>query len=131
MGVVSAEHVRQGVEWGVAQVNHGARAPLARMSAGDWFVYYSPREGMKAGPVLRSFTAIGRLADDEVYQAEQGEFRPYRRRVAFEPHAVVTPIAGLPLELTARPNWGYALRLGLVPLSDHDLDVVRGAMLGG
>lgn len=131
MGVVSAEHVRLGVEWGVAQVDHGKRAPLTRMRAGDEFVYYSPREGIREGAVLKSLTALGEIADDEIYQAEQGEFRPFRRRVTFDPAARVTPIAGLPLELTSRPNWGYALRLGLVPLSEHDIGVIREAMLSG
>ncbi len=39
LGVVSAEHVRHGVELGIAQVGHGKRSGLDRMAAGDTLVY--------------------------------------------------------------------------------------------
>ena len=75
LGVVSAAHVRRGVELGIAQVHHGRRPGLARMAAGDGFVYYSPREGMGGGAPCRAFTAVGRVADDEIWQADEADFR--------------------------------------------------------
>jgi hypothetical protein len=132
LGFVSAEHVRRGVGLGIAQIGHGKRAPLARMRPGDILVYYSPRERIRDGAELKAFTAIGTIADDEIWQADEGDFKPYRRRVDYEVSARVTPVETLrrELELTSGPNWGYQLRRGLVQLSDHDVTVIRRAMCG-
>ena len=130
LGVVSREHVLQAVSLGIAQVGHGKRPPLARMKAGDWLVYYSPRTAYPDGDPLKAFTAIGRLTDDDLWQAEGGEFRPWRRRAEWDAAATETPIAPLvgELEFTRGPNWGYALRRGLFSLGDADLDRIRSAM---
>jgi hypothetical protein len=130
LGVASAQHVRRGVGLGIGQANHGARPPLARMKPGDWLVYYSPRELMGEGPPLQAFTAIGRIADAEIWQADEGSFHPFRRDVDYFADAEVAPIAPLQplLELCSGPNWGYQLRRGMLPLSEADLQVIRGAM---
>jgi hypothetical protein len=51
----------RGVEGGFAQLCHGKRLPLEKMSVGDWLVYYSPRTEMRGGEPLREFTALGRV----------------------------------------------------------------------
>lgn len=132
LGVVSAQHVRRGVSLGIAQIGHGKRAGLARMHAGDTLIYYSAREGMREGAVLRQFTAIGTVADDEIWQADEGDFKPFRRRVSYEASARPVGVDSLSgrLDLTAEPNWGYQLRLGLVQLTDRDAQVIREAMTG-
>ncbi|MFE3254726.1 EVE domain-containing protein, partial [Nocardia sp. NPDC059229] len=81
LGVVSRDHVRRGVELGFAQANHGKRAAVERMKAGDGLVYYSPRTGMREGEPIKSFTAIGTVADGPAWQVEEqgGCFRPWRR----------------------------------------------------
>src|SRR3954447_8404018 len=119
LGVVSAEHVRRAVGLGIAQIGHGKRAGLARMTAGDTLVYYSPMERLGDATPLRSFTAIGTIADDEIWQADEGDFHPYRRRIRYAPAGAV-PLADVKdrLALTAAPNWGYQLRRGLVPLEE-------------
>jgi hypothetical protein len=132
LGVVSREHVMIGVGLGIAQVNHGKRPPLTRLHAGDWFVYYSPRTSYPDGDPLQAFTALGRVADDEIWQATDGDFRPWRRRVDWQ-DCLETPIKPLlgELELTSGPNWGYALRRGLLELSDSDFERIRAAMTAG
>jgi len=125
LGVVSADHVQRALAEGVCQVCHGKAGPLKKMVAGDNFIYYSPRTRRDGGISLRSFTAAGTIADDEVYQYEMTpSFKPFRRRVSwdysFHPVAL-TDIAG-ELELTAEANWGYSLRRGLIPLSDFDFE---------
>jgi hypothetical protein len=129
LGVVSADHVRRGVELGIAQLGHGRGKPLARLHAGDTLVYYSPTATLADKAPLRHFTAIGTLPDDEIWQAEDGDFRPFRRRVDWEPAREV-PLAEVreALHLTTEPNWGYRLRLGLVELDDHDTAALRAAM---
>ncbi len=130
LGVVSRAHVRRGVERGIAQIGHGKQNGLRRMSEGDWLVYYSPREGIREGEVVKGFTAIGKLPDDEIWQAADGDFKPWRRRVDYRPDAREIPISELSheLELTASPNWGYSLRRGLLELSSKDFAVIDAAM---
>jgi EVE domain len=130
LGVVSRDHVRRAVDLGIAQINHGQRAALQRMGAGDSLVYYSPRATFPKGEPLKAFTALGRIADDEVWQADEGDFKPWRRRIDYEVEAAEVPIATLAdeLELTAKPNWGYQLRRGLVELSGHDFALISAAM---
>ena len=129
LGVVSAAHVRRGVELGIAQIGHGKRAPLARMRAGDTLVYYSPVEQIGDTAALREFTALGVMADDAIWQADEGSFKPFRRRAEYLPLRPV-PLAQLRdrLHLTSGPNWGYQLRRGLVPLDQHDVEIIRESM---
>ena len=129
LGVVHADHVRRAVELGIAQLGHGKRSGLARLSRGDWLIYYSPKTSMTDGVTLQSFTAIGEVADDEIYQADEGHFQPFRRRIRYLTPTTDAPVASMPLDLTSGPNWGYQLRLGLVPLSDHDFHVIRDALV--
>lgn len=132
LGVVSAEHVARGVALGIAQVNHGKRGPLARMGAGDGLIYYSPRRSLHDGEPVRAFTAVGMLPDDVLWQADEGNWRPWRRRARYAASRTPVPIADLRgrLELTHEPNWGYRLRRGLIPLSDTDFVLIYRAMTG-
>lgn len=129
LGVVSAAHVRWGIELGIAQINHGKKAPLARMRPGDTLIYYSPVERHGDKSPLRHFTALGTISNDLIWQADEGDFRPYRRQVDYLPLRPV-PLQQIRdrLHLTARPNWGYQLRLGLVRLDEHDTAIIRESM---
>ncbi|GAA1114842.1 MULTISPECIES: EVE domain-containing protein [Kitasatospora] len=131
LGVVCRDHVLRGTGLGIAQLNHGRRDAVARLAAGDWLVYYSPRTSLAGGRPLRAFTAIGTVADEEVWQADEGDFKPWRRRVDYLPGAAEAPLARFDgtLDLTSAPDWGYRLRRGLVELTAHDLALVRAAMV--
>jgi hypothetical protein len=104
LGVVSRDHVQRGVALGIAQIGHGAKAGLARMRAGDGLVYYSSRISPESTVALKAFTAIGVVADDELWQLQAD------------------------LDLTQGPNWGYSLRRGLVALSPGDFQCIAEAM---
>jgi hypothetical protein len=132
LGVVSAEHVERGVELGIAQLGHGKRSGLARMRAGDTLIYYSPSRSLGGSVPLRQFTAIGTIADDVIWQVDEGSFAPYRRRVRYEISQPVPldDLKGL-LRLTSTPNWGYQLRRGLVELTLDDAAVLRSALCQG
>ena len=130
IGVVSRSHVQRGVAGGFAQVCHGKRGPLERMQAGDWLIYYSPRTDFKDGEPLQAFTAIGQIKQGRVYSFEMSpDFVPYRRDVDFEP-ATEAPIKPLQpfLEFTQGPNWGYALRRGVLEISQADFERITAAM---
>ncbi len=103
------------------------------LKSGDWLIYYSPRVSLRAGTPLQAFTAIGRIPDDEVWQADEGQFKPWRRRVDYDSGAHDVSLDALRdrLELTAKPNWGYQLRRGLIELSPADFGTIRAAMKAG
>ena len=63
--VVSLEHARRGVEGGFVMANHGKRAPLARMRAGDGLLIYSPTTTYPGGAPLRAVTIAGRVTGEE------------------------------------------------------------------
>lgn len=132
LGVVCRDHVLRGTGLGIAQLGHGKRTGLARLSPGDWLVYYSPRTSLRDGAPLQAFTAIGEVADEEIWQADEGAFQPWRRRVRYLTGAAETPIAefGGALELTSGSNWGHRLRRGLVELTPSDFARIRSAMVG-
>lgn len=129
LGVVSAAHVRRGVGLGIAQINHGKRAPLARMHTGDTLIYYSPTEQRGDRTRYQRFTAIGTFPDGDIWQADEGNFMPYRRRVNYLSTSPV-PLIDLrdQLHLTHEPRWGYQLRYGLVSLDAHDVQIIQEAM---
>jgi EVE domain len=131
LGVVSKDHVLRGVEGGFAQVCHGKKGPLQRLKKGDWLIYYSPKQSMGAAAGLQEFTAIGEVRDETVFQFEMNEnFRPFRKEIDYIKDAKPVPIEALKseLDLTAAPNWGYQLRLGLLELSESDFKIIHAEM---
>jgi EVE domain-containing protein len=131
LGVVSRHHVERGVAGGFAQLCHGKRAPLARMRAGDWLVYYSPRTEMDGGEPLQAFTAIGRVTGTAVYEhAMSADFVPHRRDVAYVPcqPAPIQPLVSR-LSFVKNPKrWGFPLRRGVLPLTASDFALIARAM---
>jgi len=131
IGVVSKNHVAIGVAGGFTQLNHGKAGPLERMRAGDGFAFYSPRTAYPDGPPLQAFTAIGRIRQGDIFQADQGEgFRPYRRAVDYLP-ARDAPIKPLIEELSfirSKQHWGAAFRFGVVRVPEADFARIAAAM---
>jgi hypothetical protein len=129
LGVVSRSHAQRGVAGGFAQVCHGKVQPLRRMRPGDWLIYYSPTIEM-GGEALRAFTAIGEVADDEVFKHDMGGgFVSFRRRVRYATAREV-PLADLKdsLDLCTQPNWGMALRRGHLLLTPGDFATIARAV---
>lgn len=130
IAVASAEHARRG-KAGFMQVNHGKKAPLQRIKAGDGVTYYSPALTIGGKDKLQSFVTIGRVRDEELYQGIMGgDFTPWRRNVDYA-DANEAPIAPLldQLEFTrGNRNWGYQMRFGLFEISEHDFGVIAEAM---
>lgn len=129
LGVVSKEHVFRGVKEGFAQVCHGKKAPLMRIHSGDWLIYYSP--GFKMGKSdIKSFTAIGKVIDDQVFQFQiSSDFVPYRRHISYLPcKDLAIDEVKSELELCRGPSWGFKLRRGIVELSRSDFEKIKRKM---
>ncbi len=132
IAVASAEHVAIGRAQGFMQVGHGKGAPLKRLHTGDRIAYYSPVRVFGAKSPCQTFTAIGTVRDERVYQGMMaGGFEPFRKDVDWDLDAVEAPIRPLldALSFTrGKSNWGYAFRFGLLKVTADDMALISGAM---
>ena len=131
IGVASHEHVRNAVEGGFCQLNHGKISGLKRIARGDRILYYSPREGMQAGKALKAFTAVGEVDDAEPYQVLQSEtFKPFRRRVDYwkAENAEIGPLLDKLSFSSGKRNWGQVLRRGFFEIKQTDYNIIALAM---
>ncbi|WP_428329236.1 EVE domain-containing protein [Mucilaginibacter sp.] len=130
--VVSKDHIARGVAGSFMQANHGKAAPLKRMAVNDWVVFYSPKQTMSGNVPCQAFTAIGQVADDEVYQHKMSDdFIPYRRNINYH-HCTETPIAPLRNKLafiTNKSAWGYRFRFGFFEIPAADFNLIKKEMI--
>jgi hypothetical protein len=131
VNTVSHDHVQIGVKGGFTQAGHGKSAGLKRLAKGDLMVFYSPRTAYPDGDPLQAFTALGRVADEEPYQATMGaDFHPWRRRVEFV-RVEAVPIEPLIDALEFIPDkkrWGFPFRRGLFEIGAADFRRIAKAM---
>lgn len=132
LGVATLDHVNKGVEGGFCQLGHGKAALVARLSPGDWLIYYSPRSSLEDGEPVQAFTAIGRVAAGEPYATLQGAgFEPTRRDVRYRKqarHAAIRPLLDRLALTRGQRNWGMAMRRSLIELDAADFALIRAAM---
>jgi len=131
VGVVSLAHTEIAVESGICQFNHGKRAPVDRMSPGDRFVIYSPKEAIGGSEPIQAFTAIGEVLPPDVYQVEYGGFEPFRRdaRYFVSSHALIRPyLEKLTFTKGRKASWGQILRRGFFEISEEDFKLISTAM---
>ena len=130
--VASKDHLQRGIVGGFIQANHGKAAPLKRMQPGDWVVFYSPKLEFGKPETLQCFTAICRIADDEIYQHNMGGgFVPFRRNVKFVP---AQDVSILPLieDLTfikEKTHWGAPFRFGTLEIPEVDFRLIASKMV--
>ena len=132
IGVVAKNDADQAVAGHYTELNHGKAGPLERMHAGDGVAYYSPRTEHPWGAALQAFTAIGRVRDGIVYQAEDDTAvpRPFRIAVDYLP-AASAPIRPLIESLTFirnKTHWGATFRFGVVRVPADDFARIAAAM---
>ncbi len=128
IGVASYDHVLNGVKGGFCQLGHGKKPALEKMQADDWIIYYSPRQQLAADSItLQAFSAIGQILTREVYQADLGDFKPWRRDVRFLETEHVVPIRPLitKLEFIKDPKrWGYPFFRGHLEIGQTDFELI-------
>lgn len=134
VSTVSREHVLVGKEGGFCQVCHGKKGPLARMKKDDWIIYYSPKMSMGEKESYQKFTAIGKIADDNIYQFKMFEgFIPFRRDVVYAKDAKevdIRPLLGRLSFTQGSANWGAKFRFGIFEISKQDFDIISQSMMG-
>jgi hypothetical protein len=122
----------RGVAGGFMQANHGKQAPLKRTKPGDWVLFYSPKQALEGTEKCQSFTAIGQIRDEPIYQvAVNDDFVPYRRNVTFYP---ANDVSILPLIddldfMRNKKSWGYTFRFGFFDIGQKDFKLIRDHML--
>ncbi len=131
VNTISRDHVRAGVAGGFTQAGHGKASGLKRLSAGDWIVFYSPKTSLRGGEPLQAFTAIGRVADEELHQVEMAPgFMPWRRNLEFVAcdETPIRPLIDSLSFIRNKERWGYVFRFGLFEIPCRDFDVIKSAM---
>lgn len=132
INTISRDHVMRGVAGGFTQANHGKPTMLKRLKADDWMIFYSSKVSYPDGEPLQTFTAIGQVSDDALYQFEMTpDFVPWRRNVEFHECAEI-PIRPLIGDLSFIKNkiqWGYMFRFGLFEIPEQDFELIRNSMI--
>ena len=131
IGVVSRSHVQIGVKGGFIQLNHGKKAPLEKLRAGDALVMYSPRTEYPDGEMLQAFTAIGTIVSGEIYQVEMApDFKPYRVNVRFArcKEAPIKPLIDKLSFIKSKTHWGAAFRFGQLKIPASDFALIAEEM---
>ncbi len=130
--VASKDHVQRGAAGGFIQANHGKAAPLKRMHAGDWVIFYSPKLEYDKPEKCQCFTAIVRVMDENIYQHDMGGgFVPFRLKVQFLPSKDVS-ILPLINELTFikdKSHWGAPFRFGTLQIPEQDFRLIASKMV--
>jgi len=132
IATISKEHTQRGVNGGFIQVCHGKQAPLKRMKKGDYLIVYSSKISMEGNEKCQTFTAIGKVKDDEVYQFQMTEnFKPFRRNIDFI-ECSESSIIPLINDLEFIPNkksWGYPFRFGFFEIKENDFNLIASKIL--
>jgi len=132
IGVVSESHVQRGLSGGFAQLCHGKKNPLAKMSVGDWLIYYSPKTDMDHGQPLKQFTAIGKVVGESAYEFQMSpDFTPFRRDIQYVKKA--KPLSILPLIsklsfIKDPKHWGFMFRTGHFEIPEADFKLIAKEM---
>ncbi|MEO7210752.1 MAG: EVE domain-containing protein [Chitinophagaceae bacterium] len=132
IAVISKDHTMRAVEGGFIQLSHGKEAPLKRLHAGDWMLIYSSKLIMNGNEKCQSFTAIGRVRDEEIFIAEMNEnFKPFRRKVQFfdcEFISIIPLIEKLSF-IKNKKSWGFPFRFGFFEVNKEDFLLIAQDMV--
>ncbi|PJE35141.1 EVE domain-containing protein [Pseudooceanicola lipolyticus] len=134
IGVAHRKHALIGRAQGFCAFSHGKEAAVRRLSPGDLFVYYAPREDFD-GPAVQAFVALGQVAEgDPAPMAMPGtDFTPFARPARYEAVAEL-PVRPLLDELSfvrSPRHWGMAFRRALFEVSAEDFARIATPMRAG
>lgn len=128
----SKNHVMRGVEGGFCQANHGKATSLKRLHEDDMILFYSSKEKLEEKTKLQTFTAIGRVKDEELYPFDMGNgFVPFRRNIEFKKckEVSILPLIDKLEFIKYKKHWGYPFRFGFLEISEKDFNLISKLML--
>lgn len=132
LAVAPVEHVISAVEEGYCQLVSGKDIPLRRMEKGDGLIYYSSTKSLKNATAVKAFTAIGFIADNEIYTYKvTNYFHPFRRNVVYFKRAKRVEMDGLQTRLQFVDNnlrYSYKFRYGHLEISEGDFRLIADKM---
>ena len=130
IGVACAVHVQAGLANGICAFSHGKHEAVARLKAGDRFIYYATKErfenGASTGNPVQAFIASGTVTD----------FEPRKGTIANGPSWVKDATYDAPFHVPAKSlleelsfvtsprHWGMAFRRSLFEVSQADFDLI-------
>jgi hypothetical protein len=132
IGVASREHVLSGVKGGLAQFNHGKKAPARRLAKGDWVIYYSPKERFSEPGPCQRFTALGRVIDSEPSEVEQAPgLAMWRRTMEYQEvrEVEIRPLLDELSFIRDKSKWGAAFRFGFIEIPREDFMKIAQRMV--
>jgi hypothetical protein len=109
IGVAHQMHVEAGKSAGFCAFSHGKESAIKRLSIGDEFIYYAPRDKMEGA----DFCPFMRPADYE-------DVRPFPVRPLLEDLSFVRN----------KQSWGMAFRRSLFDVSESDFTIISNALRG-
>ena len=130
--VASKDHVQNGIKDGIAQACHGKASPLKKMKPKDVVIFYSGKQTFGKPDKCQEFTAIGQVADEEIYQFQMTEdFCPFRRKIDFIESKCISilPLINDLQFIQNKKSWGYPFRFGFFEINQHDFDLISSQML--
>ena len=102
------------------------------MRAGDWVIFYSPRKEYDKPEKLQCFTAIGKIADENIYQHDMGSgFVPFRRNAIFlrAQDVSILPLIDQLTFIKDKTHWGAPFRFGTLQIPEPDFRSIAGKMV--
>ncbi len=132
IAVISKEHTMRGVEGSFIQVCHGKETPLKKMKENDWLIVYSPKLSMDGDIKCQSFTAIGQVLDESIYQFQMSEtFNPFRRNIKFFDckEISILPLIDELEFITNKSKWGFNFRFGFFEIKENDFNLIMNKMV--
>lgn len=130
--VASKDHVKSGIEQGIAQACHGKVAPLKRMRKDDFVIFYSGKKTLGKPENCQEFTAIGQVKDEEVFQFQMtADFCPSRRNIDFfeSRNISILPLINDLDFIQNKQSWGYPFRFGFFEIGKNDFELISSKML--
>ena len=130
VGVVGAKHMTNASKRGFCAFSHGKKDAVLKLSPGDRFAYYAPREGYREGDVVQAFVAAGTVAAGDPYEADFDGFPAWVRPATYDiiARTSIKPLLE-PLTFVKNPkNWGMAVRRSLFEIPAEDFALIETAL---
>lgn len=128
IGVASKDHVELGVAGGFCQLCHGKSAPLNKMKAGDWLIYYAPKQSLKSKEPCQEFIALGQVLPGDTYSFEMAPgFIPHRKNIDFLKNVQPVPLQAVS-ELPLWQEYRLRLRFGHFQIPEELFDFIASGM---